>query len=278
MATVLVVDDSAFDRHLASQVLVQEEGIEVETADGGTAALDRLAQGGVDLVVTDLQMPLINGIQLVMNIREDFSDIPVILMTGEGSELIAMEALTHGAVNYVPKKMMNEWLPKTVHEALAAQKTERSHEAVLDLATFAEMHFTIRKQTENQNREVIESVVKNLEQTASGILTCSRSQIVRLGVAIKEALEHSLAVNPEIEFEYSLTPEQCKVTLRTRADGRMIFDPSELPESSENTLDTVEGRGFLLIKSHLDDVLFDETGQEVVMVLNAADENSPVES
>ena len=274
MPTVLIVDDSAFDRQLATSVLAQDDGLQVESVDGGGAALDRLRRGGVDLVVTDLQMPMIDGIQLVINMREDYPEIPVILMTGEGSELTAMEALTHGAVNYVPKKIMNEWLPRTVYEALSAQNVERTHQELLDAASFAEMHLKL-----NDSREMLKAILQRVEQTAAGILRCPRSDIVRLGIAVKEAIEHAMKINSEIEFEYQIDPECCRFVMRTTEEGKMIFDPEELPDQTEaGAFDSAEVRGFYLIRSHLDEVLIDDAGTEATLIMNVAKEDSAVSS
>lgn len=274
MPTVLIVDDSALDRQLASKILEQDEGLKIETADGGASALSRIELGGIDLVVTDLQMPMINGIQLVINLREDFPEIPVILMTGEGSELVAMEALTHGAVNYVPKTVMREWLPRTVYEALSAQKMERSHQDILDAASYSELHLTMRN-----SPAMIKAVLQSLEQTAAGILRCPKSDIVRLGIANKEALEHALNHNSEIEYEYRIEPDRCTVLLKTRLPGKTIFDPQELPESANHeSFESAASRGYFLMRTHLDDVHIDDDGQEAKLIMLATESNEPVQN
>lgn len=272
MSKVLIVDDSSFDRHLAKTVLESDPHLIVEAVDGGVAALDRLSRGGIDLVVTDMQMPVIDGIQLVMNIREDYPEVPVILMTGEGSELVAMEALTHGAVNYVPKRMMKEWLSRTVYEALSAQKVERTHQEILDVATYSEMRLQL-----TNTHDLIKAVLQIFEQTAAGILDCPKSDVVRLGIAVKEAIEHALKINSRIEFEYVMQPFGCKVTLRTQEDGKTIFDPGELPQRlAAETLESEEGRGFFLIRSHLDEVQINESGREAVLIINVSNPHSTI--
>lgn len=272
MSTVLIVDDSPFDRQLASQVLMQNEELEVEVADGGVAALDRIERGGIDLVVTDLQMPMINGIQLVMNIREDFPEIPVILMTGEGSELIAMEALTHGAVNYVPKRMMNEWLQRTVLEALESQNAERTHHALMDVASYVEFRLKISSRT-------LVSAVEKVDEIAAGVWDGSPSEVVRLGIAVKQALEQALKGKESFDFEFVIEPSRCRFTLRSSTEGQPIFDPDELPEmGNQDSFESPQTRGFFLMRSHLDEVLIDPSGQEAVLIAYGATENQPAES
>jgi CheY-like chemotaxis protein len=91
MAQVLVVDDSSLDRQLTSRLL-EEIGVQVrETADGKVAlvALAVMAEQLPDVVLTDLQMPNMDGLELVKQIRERFPTVPVILLTAFGSEEIA---------------------------------------------------------------------------------------------------------------------------------------------------------------------------------------------
>src|SRR5260370_13973558 len=101
MATILVVDDSAVDRSRVEKLLVKE-GYQVQSAPGGREALEILKREPPDLVLTDMQMPEIDGLQLVQEIRSKYPAIPVILMTAHGSEEIAVEALQKGAASYVP--------------------------------------------------------------------------------------------------------------------------------------------------------------------------------
>jgi DNA-binding NtrC family response regulator len=115
----LVVDDTAVDRKLAGRLLEKAPGIQVLYADGGQAALELLQSECVDLIVTDLQMPDMDGLQLLTAIQEHSSEIPVVLMTAHGSEDIASLALEHGAVSFVPKAHLADLLADTVVQILA---------------------------------------------------------------------------------------------------------------------------------------------------------------
>ena len=79
------------------------EDFEVEFATDGREALEVVGRIDVDLVVTDLRMPEIDGLELVKRLREEHPLVPVILMTARGSEQIAVKALAAGAASYVPK-------------------------------------------------------------------------------------------------------------------------------------------------------------------------------
>src|SRR5436190_11689862 len=98
--TVLVVDDSAMDRLLASSLLESVGGWTVLTANNGVEALAELEKQKFDLVLTDLLMPEMDGLELVRAVRAKHPLVPVILMTGHGSEDIAIKALQGGAASY----------------------------------------------------------------------------------------------------------------------------------------------------------------------------------
>ena len=80
MSTVLVVDDSAVDRRVA-EACVQEEGFTSIVVDNGRAALKAIEENEPDLVLTDLLMPEMDGLELVQEIKGRFPAIPVVLMT-----------------------------------------------------------------------------------------------------------------------------------------------------------------------------------------------------
>ena len=102
MASVLVVDDSPLDLKLAARLL-EEIGFNVRTAENGETALERLSEGPSDVVLSDVQMPRMDGLELVSAMGNRYPMIPVIIMTGGGCEKTAVEALRQGAASYVPK-------------------------------------------------------------------------------------------------------------------------------------------------------------------------------
>src|SRR5260370_39354977 len=103
MPTLLVVDDSEIDRRLVVGLLRGNTNWKIETVANGIEALARLKQSPVDLVITDMQMPEMDGLELVKQIGVHHSAIPVILMTAHGSESLSIEALEQRAASDVPK-------------------------------------------------------------------------------------------------------------------------------------------------------------------------------
>src|SRR5262245_56994905 len=127
MSTVLVVDDSAVDRSLIGGLLDRESDWRVEFANNGGQAMSRLRGLEVDVVVTDLNMPEMDGLDLVRAVRIQYPDLPVILITGQGSESLAIEALEQGAASYVPKARLGEMLAETVEQVTAMLRADRSY-------------------------------------------------------------------------------------------------------------------------------------------------------
>src|SRR5215218_9424651 len=118
MSRILVAEDSP-TQALAIQLMLEGAGHGVVVAKNGREALATLAKNPTDLVLTDLKMPEMDGLQLVEAIRVQHPLIPVILMSAHGSEEIAAEALQRGAASYVPKRRMPDcWTRSESHFVL----------------------------------------------------------------------------------------------------------------------------------------------------------------
>jgi len=118
METVLIVDDEKNYPPILSAVL-EEEGFETLTANSGREALKILKHSDVDLVLTDMKMPVMDGIKLFERIKEIDSDLPVIMMTAHGTVDKAVEAMQKGAYSYILKPFENERMTLYVNQALA---------------------------------------------------------------------------------------------------------------------------------------------------------------
>src|SRR5690242_19745260 len=99
---VLVVDDEKA-MLVALKGLLSKEGYEVETASSGEEALRRIETGKFHVVVTDLSMDGITGLQVLERGRAVDPDLAVLMITAYGSEKIAVQAMKLGAVDYIPK-------------------------------------------------------------------------------------------------------------------------------------------------------------------------------
>lgn len=102
--TILVVDD-VYENCMIVERMLQHEGYQVETAEDGREALRVLNKTGIDLAIVDINMPFMDGITLLKEIRSEDSlkFIPVIMLTALEDKSTTMECMRHGASGYVTK-------------------------------------------------------------------------------------------------------------------------------------------------------------------------------
>jgi two-component system NtrC family response regulator len=116
-ASILVVDDEEHLRRVV-QVQLQQHGYSADTAVNGQEALAALRRAPYDLVLADMKMPGMSGLELLRQVKKDFPHIPVIILTAYGTIDTAVEAMRAGAFNYVTKPVHTEELKLMVGRAL----------------------------------------------------------------------------------------------------------------------------------------------------------------
>ena len=117
MNTILVVDDEV-NYLTVMEALLGGEGYEVLTVPGGQEALKIAGSADVDLVLTDMKMPKLSGIELLGELKRLYPDLPVIMMTAYGTVEKAVAAMKTGAFDYILKPFKNEELLVTITRAL----------------------------------------------------------------------------------------------------------------------------------------------------------------
>ncbi len=139
METILIVDDEKHYPVILGEVL-REEGYDALTASSGMEALDIVNSHLIDLVLTDVKMPGMTGIDLLKNIKEVKPDLPVIIMTAFGSVEKAVEAMHKGAYTFILKPFENEALIAHVDKALSMYRIVQEN-ALLRSAIQNRYHF-----------------------------------------------------------------------------------------------------------------------------------------
>ena len=288
MKTVLIVDDCAVDRTMAGGI-ASKAGWEVVFAGNGEEALEVVDSAHPDVVLTDLQMPVVDGLQLVERIRQKNSGIPVMLMTAFGSEEIAANALQAGAASYVPKKNLAKDLQDSLSTVLSAVRTKRELQRAKEFLQRQEAYYRLGYESDGPSA-LVSHFQENLAQMNFG----DEATLLQVGMAISEALANavdhgnleldsalreddddtyrSLGRQRATQLPYSersvhvtevLTPTEVRYTIRDEGHG---FDPSSLPDPTnpENLL-LASGRGVMLIRTFMDEVRFSEKGNEIRM-------------
>ena len=296
--TILVVDDSAMDRRLATGLLEKEGGYQILIATNGLEALQVLKQQPVDLVLTDMQMDQMDGLELVEAVRADYPLTPVILMTALGSEEIAVRALEKGAASYVAKRRLQLDLLEIVQQVLDNSDENRTQSRLMHRMSRNEFSFVL-----NNDLSLVHSMVKYLQHTLRCVRLADESDRLRVGIAVEEALLNALyhgnlevssdlketdpnlfeetARQRSLEEPYRnrrifvdalVSRESASFTVRDEGQG---FDPSSLPDPCDlENLEKPSGRGILLMRSFMDEIIFNERGNEVTLVKHGVEPDS----
>ena len=287
---ILVVDDSPTQLR-QMQVLLEKEGYAVRVAVDGIDAMKAIQADPPCLVVTDLQMPEMNGLELVAAVKAGMPSIPVILTTSQGSEEIAAAALREGASSYVPKRDLVTTLVPVVQQVMAVNQAARSVREVAKFATES----TITLSLQNDER-LVPNVIARLELTLVELDLFDEGERMQIAMALDEALVNAMVHgNLEVSSELRQTDDgepytemirQRKLespfkdrrvmvhlhasnqaaTFKIRDEGSG-FDVTSLrdPTNPEN-LERAGGRGLLLINAFMDKVQHNEAGNEITVI------------
>src|SRR5262249_648050 len=290
MAKILVVDDSAMDRTLAGKLLEKHPGWTVANAEHGRAALAQLERETFDLVLTDLQMPEMNGLELVSAIRAKHAYVPVILMTAHGSEEIAMQALQRGAASYVPKQNLARDLVETTENVLTVASAERNQQRLLECLMRTESQFLL-----DNDPTLIPPRIGNVGENVLGMNLCEETGLIRVTMALSEALtlaivQGNLELDPELRekdekaYQQQIAERRRQKPYRDRRvhvvakellhEARYVvrhegpgFDLSQQPDPESPALfDKVSDRGLLLIRTFMDEVTHNAPANEMTLV------------
>lgn len=116
----LVVEDSPMMRQLIVRALTRIKGLKITEAEDGVDGLRKLAAGKFDIILTDINMPIMDGLKLVKRVRSDarHSETPVVIITTEGAAEDKQRAISLGANAYITKPIQAPLVIATVKELL----------------------------------------------------------------------------------------------------------------------------------------------------------------
>ena len=292
MSAILVVDDSEVDCRLVAGLLQKRPDSSVHFVHDGESALDWIRSKSPDLVITDLRMPKLDGLELVKRVRSETPQLPVILMTAHGSEMLAVEALQEGAAGYVPKTHLSTKLLDMVEKVLSMTRADRNYERMIDALSKSE--FTFYLELDN-DVSMVDPFIELVKQSVASLRVCDFIDQVRLGLALREALlnaiEHGnlelstdqieeaqkrgvdLVAKRSTEAPYRerrvfvdvrVTRDCASFAIRDEGPG---FDVDSVPSVVESTTGQCgNARGLSLMRSFMDEVKFNAAGNEVTIV------------
>lgn len=289
MSRILVVEDSRTQDAFFKGVL-ESHGFEVTVVESGAAALEAIHRQPPHVVLTGLLMPVMNGLELVEQVRKQFPRIPTVLITEFGSEEIAAEALHRGAAGYIPKRRIESNLVPCLERVLGIAKANPRHQKLIDGLAHNELRFVL-----DNDLSMVPHLVSHLQDCAGLMQLCDETAQLRLGIALSEAMTNAiyhgnLELNSELReadgrnwFNFaqqrlqvapyrnrrvhvaaSLSRESATFVIRDEGPG---FDRRQLPNPLDPAnLAKCSGRGLLLIHCFLDEVSHNAAGNEITLV------------
>lgn len=288
-AVVLVVDDNPVDRRLAGAIIERRLSWKAVYASDGAEALSLLERETPSIVLTDMIMPEMGGLELVEAVRQRYPLVPVVLMTAYGSEDAAMKALRSGAASYVPKRGLPTDLIETLRRVLTAANRDRRQRRLLYCLTDVESHFTL-----DNDPSLVAALAAHLQEQIRSLRLCDDAETTRFGIALEEALLNGLyhgnlecgaelrrrdaAAWRQLVWDRGsqvpyrdrrlrvgarLTRTEASFTIQDDGPG---FDASALPDATDPGSLGSNGRGLTLIRTFMDEVRFNERGNEITLV------------
>ena len=295
---VLIVDDSPMDRALVSGLISKRIECQILQAEDGRDGLAKIESEHPEIVLTDLQMPEMDGLELVAAIKDRFPEIPVILMTAQGSEDVAAQALQRGAASYVPKRRLADDLVRTIERVIATSRVERHPSVLMHHLTGTDTSFTLQN-----DPELLQLMVSHILDLLRCLPLGDETERLRVGIALGEAFNNAfyhgnleissqggirdrkqyellaqqrISEDPycdrRIHVRIQISPAEARFVIRDEGPG---FDVTQLrPGQDFSGSESSYGRGIVLMRSIMDEVHFNAKGNEVTLVKRCVDMDS----
>jgi len=294
MLEILVVDDSEFDCAAVKKVVRALGNWHAEYVSSGAVALARMKEQQFDMLLTDLNMPRMSGLDLLRRAKKLNPAIPIVVMSAKGSAEAAIQALRLGATNYVIKKNMIHDLPGIVESIMRSSRSTRIESAILGHLEQTTFQFAIPS-----DRELVQGAVSYLQMIAEKFGKLPDAERTRLGICLEESLLNALIhgnleVSSDlregdsdayeklialrlkqrpyrermIEIQATFSPQQLVFAIRDEGPG---FDVAAVPDpTTAENLCKPSGRGLMLMRIFMDSVEHNATGNQITLVKRLA--------
>ena len=289
----LVVDDNPTITHLIELQLCKV-GYCCTTAANGEEALLKIDLNAFDLVISDISMPGMNGLELLKAIKLKKPLLPVLIITGHATIENAVEALRLGAINFITKPIRFDKVFETINKILDLNKRKKALYTAGKYLIQEARHFAIPT-GELYVSDLATYLTEPLEQIALVDTACLKSVTMAIYETLINAVEHgNLALDSAIKLsgrggmasftsmkekrlrdpafaskkvtiQSSITANMAKFTIADEGAG---FDWAALVDpTSEGCIDKPHGRGIFLIQQIFDEVRFNDSGNSISLML-----------
>ncbi len=290
---ILIVDDCLSLSNLAQHIIAsQQQGYDPICVQTAQEALTVLQQEDIRLVLTDYQMPGMNGLELLQAIQQTVPEIPVIVMTAFQDARVELDALSLGAAGFIHKSRLAQELPGRLITSLSA-----GYEGIRRHSRLS--YHCIHEQTTRfiipNDRTLVPEIVVSCQEQLELFEICARQDQIRVGIAIEEAIINAmihgnLEVNSklrgfddeahcklierhsneepyasrQLHLEIQMTSNLARFVIRDEGPG---FDIQSLPDPTDpENIIKASGRGILLIRSFMDEVRYNQCGNEITII------------
>jgi DNA-binding NarL/FixJ family response regulator len=290
MPQILVVDPTPNDRRLMATLLADVPQCNVVEAAGAEQALTMARLVPLDLVLTDLGTPGGNGIALLEQLTAEQPLLPIIVVTGQGSDELAREALETAAAGYVAKSRLLYDLVPVVTLVLDAAAENRGRMTLQSLQTRQSTSFEMEN-----DPACVAAVVQHVTSQCSRFGITTEQEKVRVAVALEEALLNAIIhgnlqvgsdlrersddafrrlverrrLQPEfatrrVRLQCDVDSDLARIVIRDEGPG---FDIRSLPDPRDpEYMLRASGRGVLLMRTFMDEVVYNDVGNEVTLI------------
>ncbi len=251
---ILVVDDEGDIRDFLSKALTRFAGFQVELAENGEEALKKIDKEKFDLVLTDLKMPAVDGLQLITEIARSKPDTLTVLMTGHGTIDSAIEAMKNGASDYLTKPLNLDEAILRLRKVLEEKQrfvrlkdyADQLEKANQELKKIDAMKSEFVSVASHELRTPLAAIKNSIQLILSGktgainenqtkFLSMAERNINRLTNILNDLLNLSKIESGKIELKFEDVAlknliESTVSSLRPQADGKSIAIEVEVPE------------------------------------------------
>ncbi|OGP70039.1 MAG: hypothetical protein A2169_09900, partial [Deltaproteobacteria bacterium RBG_13_47_9] len=251
---ILVVDDEREIRDILFRALTRLGGFHVETADSAEDALQKIEKSRFELVLTDLKMPEMDGLQLVTEIAKSKPEILTVLMTGHGTIDSALEAMKQGASDYIMKpinldeiiirlqRILNE-RQRFVRLRDFADQLERANQELRKIDMMKSEFVSVASHElrtplaaiKNAVQLILKGKTGEINENQAKFLSMAERNIDRLTHILNSLLNLSKIESGRIEMNFESVPlkrviELTAASLRPQADVKSIQIVAEVPQ------------------------------------------------
>jgi len=272
---VLVVEDDYSSRELL-RICIEKEGYQCQTANDGVDGFNLFKKFNPDLIISDVRMPHMNGIELLESIRKISKDVIIVFITGHGNEELALQALQLGANNYLKKPVDITEIKTITNRYYDVIKSKALQSNIVDLIRHREMEIEI-----DSDMNLVQSLANYLSEKTGNFFDSKEKMRIelglnellinaiehgnweisydeknqallddRIGALYKAKREHPDNIQKKVLVKYKQSEKFCEWIITDSGKG---FDWKLIPNPSNAQLTRINGRGILLSKLQFDE-------------------------